>query len=105
MLLPHLFTFSLSKPKVVFLSAALSVPMTLKSKDLPVRKHDVLYCPDFPLSALRRTAIDWFALAQRYVKLFLLRDLFYGGRYCVVGDVSCKFYLKDKSVLKVKAVA
>ena len=44
--------------RVVFLSAALSVPLKSLSKDLPVRKYDALYCPDFPLFRINETAID-----------------------------------------------
>ena len=70
-LLPHLFTFSPDKSKVVFLSVALSVPKSLKKWDLPVRKHDALYCPDFPLSRYKiGTAIDWFAFRKGTMNLW-----------------------------------
>ena len=41
----------------VSLSAALSVDHPFPSSPLPVRKHAALRCPDFPLSALRRTTV------------------------------------------------
>ena len=54
-LLPHLFTLTTDEPKRLF-----SVTLLQVYTRLPVRKHGVLCCPDFPLRGYRsdRTACD-----------------------------------------------
>lgn len=60
---PTLFTLTPDKPGAVYVSVALSVPR-LRGV-LPVRKRGALYCPDFPLFCLRKTATERFR-PQRY---------------------------------------